>query len=234
MIPLLNLADAADTARINALIARLRLDPAGLALGTGGRAEKLKVVNTLLADVAARGDAALVEAAQKFDDPAFELSKLKVTTDEMAAAHSRIAPELKAAIDRSIAQVREYQSHVLPSDPTPLNRGGLELKLRFTPLDSVGVYFPGGKASYPSSLIMLAVPAMVAGVKRVVVCTPPSKFGGTDVVLATAHAVGIKEMYRMGVAHPPWQPWRSAQRRCRPSIRSSGRAMIMCSSPSGP
>ena len=72
--------------------------------------------------------------------------------------------------------------------------------LKFSPLDSAGVYFPGGKASYPSSLIMLAVPAQVAGVKRIVVCTPPTKFGKSDVVLAAAHEAGISEMYRVGGA----------------------------------
>jgi histidinol dehydrogenase len=72
--------------------------------------------------------------------------------------------------------------------------------MKWTPLDSVGVYFPGGKAAYPSSLIMLAVPAQTAGVKRIVVCTPGSKFGKSDVVLAAAHEIGIEEMYRVGGA----------------------------------
>ncbi|MDB5326901.1 MAG: Histidinol dehydrogenase, partial [Phycisphaerales bacterium] len=199
MIPVYQIARPDDAAKIDTLVARLRLDPAGLALGSGPRAEKLKVVHATLADVAARGDAAIVESARKFDDPEFTAARLRVAPDEMAAAHGRIEPAVRDALQRAIDQVREYQSHVMPSDPHPLQRGGLGLKLRFTPLDSVGIYFPGGKASYPSSLIMLAVPAMVAGVKRVVVCSPSGKFGG-DLVLAAAHAVGVTEMYRMGGA----------------------------------
>lgn len=199
MIPVYQMNLPQDSARIDALVARLRLDPAGLALGSGPRGEKVRIVNATLADVAARGDAAIIDSARQFDDPDFSADRLRVTPDEMAAAHGRIEPALRDALRRSIDQVREYQSHVMPTDPHPLRRGGLELKLRFTPLDSVGVYFPGGRASYPSSLIMLAVPAMVAGVKRVVVCSPSGKFGG-DIVLAAAHAVGVTEMYRMGGA----------------------------------
>ena len=199
MIPVYRIDRPQEAAAINALVARLRLDPAALALGTGARGEKLKIVHKTLADVATRGDAAIVDSNRQFDDPDFTDARLRVSADEMAAAHARISADLRDALQRSIDQVRAYQSHVMPSDPQALQRGGLELRLRFTPLDSVGVYFPGGRASYPSSLIMLAVPAMVAGVKRVVVCSPSGKFGG-DIVLAAAHAVGVTEMYRMGGA----------------------------------
>ena len=79
-----------------------------------------------------------------------------------------------------------------------LKRDGAELGIRFVPLDSAGCYFPGGKAAYPSSLIMLSVPAQVAGVKRVVVCTPPSRFGKSDLVLAACHELGLSDVYRAG------------------------------------
>src|SRR5207245_8213182 len=105
-----------------------------------------------------------------------------------------------AAIRRSIAQVREYQTHILPEPVEPLHRPGVELGLRFTPLDSVGLLVPGGKASYPSSLIMLAVPAQVAGVKRIVVCAPPSKYGWSDVVLAACQELMLEHVYRAGGA----------------------------------
>jgi histidinol dehydrogenase len=196
MIPVYRLS--ADRSTIDAVVARLRLDPRDLALARGHRAEMMKTVSDILGQVAERGDDALVEIARKFDDPDFTLAQLRVTTDEMAAAAGRIDPELRSALKRSIAQVREYQSHVMPTAPKPLKRGGLEMGLKFSPLDSAGVYFPGGKAAYPSSLIMLAVPALVAGVKRVAVATPGSRFGRSDVVLAAAHEVGITEMYRVG------------------------------------
>jgi histidinol dehydrogenase len=106
-----------------------------------------------------------------------------------------------SAIARSIAQVREYQAHIMPQEPASLRRPGVELGLRLVPLDSAGLYFPGGKASYPSSLIMLAVPAQVAGVKRLIACTTPSRFGRSDLVLAAAHELGITELFRCnGVA----------------------------------
>jgi histidinol dehydrogenase len=88
----------------------------------------------------------------------------------------------------------------MPKDPPPLRRPGVELGLRFTPLESAGLYFPGGKAAYPSSLIMLAVPAQVAGVSRIVVCTPPSKYGRSDLVLAACHELKLTDVYRAGGA----------------------------------
>ena len=198
MIPVLRLGDPADAARVRSQIARLRLGAADLALGVGTRGEKAEIVRGMLADVATHGDAAVVDSVRRFDDPEFDASRLRVRPEEMAAAHERIDPALRKALRRAIDQVREYQSHVMPSEPHALLRGGLSLRLRFTPLDSVGIYFPGGRAAYPSTLVMLAVPAKVAGVKRVVACTPPGRFGNSDVVLAAAHAIGIDEMYRMG------------------------------------
>lgn len=198
MIPILHLSKSADADRVAAIVRRLRLDPKDMALSRGERAAMTQSVQAILHDVAERGDAAVIDVARKFDDPDFTLDQLRVTPDEMRAAAERIDPALRDALRRSIAQVREYQSHVLPKGTPSLKRGGLEMGMKWMPLDSVGVYFPGGKAAYPSSLIMLAVPAMVAGVKRVVVCTPGSRFGKSDVVLATAHEVGVTEMYRVG------------------------------------
>ena len=191
----------ADRARVEQILGQLRLDPAKLALARGELAGIAESVAAILRDVAERGDEAIVEYSRKFDDPQFSAEQIRVSPDEMREAHGRVAPELQAAIRRSIAQVREYQQHMLPADPTPLRRPGVELGLRFTPLDSAGLYFPGGKAAYPSSLIMLGVPAQVAGVRKLVCCTAPSRFGRSDLVLATAHELGITQMYRgAGVA----------------------------------
>ncbi|HEX8913826.1 MAG TPA: histidinol dehydrogenase [Humisphaera sp.] len=197
MIPTLRLADAADRARAQSLLDRLRLKPADVVLG---QQQDVAAVTAILADVAARGDDAIVDSARKFDDPNFSADQIKVRPDEMAAAHARIGADQLSALRRSIAQVREYQQHILPTDPSPLRRPGVELGLRYTPLDSAGCYFPGGKAAYPSSLIMLSVPAQVAGVKRVVVCTPPSKFGKSDLVLAACHELKLTDVYRAGGA----------------------------------
>src|SRR5205823_8426364 len=95
-----------------------------------------------------------------------------------------------------------YQSHIMPTVPPTLSRdgGAVELGLRFTPLDSVGLHVPGGKAAYPSSLIMLAVPAQIAGVKRIVACTPPSKYGRSDLMTATYLELGLTDVFRAGGA----------------------------------
>ena len=200
MLPVLHLDHPADAAEVDRLLARLRLDPAELALARGARADAVAAVTRIMGRVADEGDDALVAIAREFDDPAFTADRLRVTPEETADAAGRIDGALRDALRRSIDQVRQYQSHVRPADPPMLVRGGLELGLRFTPLDSAGVYFPGGRASYPSSLIMLAVPAQVAGVGRIVACTPAGRFGQSDAVLAAAHALGITELYRIGGA----------------------------------
>jgi histidinol dehydrogenase len=200
MIPILHLSNEIDGGRVEAMLKALSLDPVEVALNEGGRAEQVGVVQRILGDVARRGDEAVAELSRKFDDPNFTVEQIRVTQDEMADAARRVPADQMAAIRRSIAQVREYQTHILPKDVQTLHRDGVELGLRFTPLDSVGLLVPGGKASYPSSLIMLAVPAQVAGVKRIVACSPPSKYGRSDLMLATYHELGLTDVFRAGGA----------------------------------
>jgi histidinol dehydrogenase len=200
MIPILNLKVASERSGVESLLLALALDPVALALGTGERAKQVASVQKILEDVAKRGDEALVASCREFDDPDFSAGQIRVTAQEMAEAAGRVPADQVAAIRRSIAQVREYQTHVMPKAPPPLMRPGGELGLRFTPLESAGLYFPGGKAAYPSSLIMLAVPAQVAGVRRIVVCSPPSKFGRSDLVLAACQELKLTEVFRAGGA----------------------------------
>jgi histidinol dehydrogenase len=200
MIPILKLSVPADRAKADALLDELRLNAKEVAVAQGPRARAVAVVEKILADVAARGDDAIVESSRQFDDPGFSADQIRVTPQEMKSAIGRVEPDVMAALRRSIAQVREYQTHVMPTAPIVLKRPGVELGMRFTPLDSAGLYFPGGKASYPSSLIMLAVPAQVAGVKKIVVCTPPSKYGRSDVVLAACAELKLEHVYRAGGA----------------------------------
>lgn len=198
MIPVFRLDREDEREQVEAILRRLRLDAAQMALQRGERAKMAADVQAVLADIAQRGDEAIVAAARQFDDPDFTADQLRVTPDEMQAAVQRVPPDLLAALRRSIAQVREYQSHILPSPIQPLTRTGVELGMRYTPLASAGLYFPGGKASYPSSLIMLAVPAQVAGVEKIVVCTPPSRFGRSDLVLAACAELQLEHVYRAG------------------------------------
>jgi histidinol dehydrogenase len=200
MIPILDLSRHSDRDHVEKLWQELRLNPRRLALAEGRYAHDIAAVNRIIADVAELGDEAVVENARRFDFPEFTADMIRVKSQEMAEATARVPSELMDALRRSIAQVREYQEHIFPKDVAPLKRGGVELGLRFTPLDSVGLYFPGGKAAYPSSLIMLAVPAQVAGVKRIVVCTPPSKYGRSDLVLAACHELKLTHVCRAGGA----------------------------------
>jgi histidinol dehydrogenase len=200
MIPIFHVDVQSERDQIERLLDALRLNPREVAVAQGPRAKDVAAVDKILADVADRGDDAVVESSRRFDDPNFTAEQIRVTPEEMKSAAGRIVPEVMAALRRSIAQVREYQSHIMPQPPATLTRPGVELGLRFTPLDSAGLYFPGGKASYPSSLIMLAVPAQVAGVKQIVVCTPPSKYGRSDVVLAACHELKLEHVYRAGGA----------------------------------
>ena len=200
MIPILHLPNESDRARVESMLNALRLDPVDVALNEGLRAQHAATVQQILGDVAKRGDEAIVDLSRKFDDPAFNAEQIRVTRQEMRDAIARVPAEQLAAIRRSIAQVWEYQTHIMPKDTPTLHRPGVELGLRFTPLDSVGLLVPGGKASYPSSLIMLAVPAQVAGVKRIVACSPPSKYGRSDLMLATYHELGLTDVFRAGGA----------------------------------
>jgi histidinol dehydrogenase len=199
-ISILQLSNSADRERIETLLRQLRLDPVDLALERGRLAEDSAAVKAILKDVAERGDAAIVDSARRFDDPHFTADQLLVTPAEMKEAAARIPENQLAALRRSIAQVREYQTHILPKDVETLRRPGVELGMRFTPLDSAGLYFPGGKAAYPSSLIMLAVPAQVASVEKIAVCTPPSRYGRSDLVLAACHELKLQHVFRAGGA----------------------------------
>ena len=200
MIPIIGLEDPSGRARVDAMLRRLRLDPVALATGAGEYREEIESVQQVIADVARRGDAALVDISVKFDDPAFTADRIRVTPDEMKQAAARVPPGQLDALRHSIRQVREYQTHIRPKPPAPLRREGVELGFRFTPLDSVGLYMPAGKAAYPSTLVMLAVPAEVAGVGRIVVCFPPSKYGKNDLILAAAQELGLTHIYRAGGA----------------------------------
>src|SRR4051794_11501488 len=133
MIPTLRLGDAAGRARVESLLQKLRLDPRQLAFGA---AEDSTSVQKMLQDVAERGDEAIVEIARRFDDPGFSVEQLRVKPQEMRDAIERVPARQLAAIRRSIAQVRDYQQHVMPAPPASLRRPGIELGLRFTPLDS--------------------------------------------------------------------------------------------------
>jgi histidinol dehydrogenase len=156
-------------------------------------------VAEILADVAARGDEAVRHWTWKLDGVDLAASTWELPRAEWEAAVDRLDIELREALETSVARVREY--HKRQRDPgfTVLEEDGSILGMRVTPLDRVGLYVPGGKAAYPSSVIMNAVPATVAGVGEIIAVTPPA--GITDAVLAACALAGVTRLYQIGGAH---------------------------------
>src|ERR1700733_11629383 len=151
-------------------------------------------VRAIVAEVRARGDAALVDYARRFDK--VELTALRLTQGEIADAEAECAPEILDALDVAAKRIETYHRRQLPKDESFADETGATLGWRWTPLDSVGLYVPGGTASYPSSVLMNAIPARVAGVARIAMVTP----GINAPVLAAARRAGISEIYRIGGA----------------------------------
>ncbi|MCL2701764.1 MAG: histidinol dehydrogenase [Phycisphaerae bacterium] len=176
---------------------------------TGGGESGLDVaaaVREILADIAARGDDAVVAHERRLDQvgESFTAADIRVPAARIRQAHGDVAkddPDFLALMRRVAANIREYQQAILQSDPPPLRRGGRTLGVRYTPVSAVGVYVPGGRALYPSTVLMTVVPAQVAGVERIAMASPPTTAGDIHpMVLAIAHELGVDEVYRVGGA----------------------------------
>jgi len=155
-----------------------------------------------LDDLRQRGDGAVVDYLRRHTRADYSAQAIRVEPDTIAAAGAALDPAVAAALRRAADNVRAYQTHVMPVDPPPLHRHGAELGLRHTPVPSAGLSVPGGAGAYPSTLLMLAVPAQVAGVPRLAVATPP-RAAGAEVeidatVLGLCHLLGIDTVYRIG------------------------------------
>ncbi len=159
------------------------------------------IVADIIARVASRGDDALIEYEKQLDRVTLTSQALRVPGDKIASVHRQAQPEFLSLMRRAIKNIREYQQHIKISAPAPLRRGGRSLGVRYTPIERVGLYVPGGKALYPSTVLMTAVPAQVAGVKEIVMVSPPNTDGDINpMVLALAGELGITEVYRLGGA----------------------------------
>ncbi len=155
-------------------------------------------VAEIIAAVRARGDAALRDYTTRFDR--HTPTTLRITTAEIDAATAGIAPELAAALDLAAERIERFHRAQLPSDLELPDPAGLTLGMRWNALDAVGLYVPGGKASYPSSVLMNALPAKVAGVQRIAMCVPTPDGELAPLVLAAARRAGVTEVYRVGGA----------------------------------
>ena len=157
-------------------------------------------VRGLIADVRKRGDAALVELTNKFDRASITAADLKVTAAEIENALTRVTAEQKAAIEIAATRIESYHRRQLPKDDSFQDDTGAILGWRWTAVDSAGLYVPGGTASYPSSVLMNAIPARVAGVGRIVMVTPAGGGHINPLVLAAARRAGVSDIFRIGGA----------------------------------
>ncbi|HEY0755583.1 MAG TPA: histidinol dehydrogenase [Ktedonobacteraceae bacterium] len=160
----------------------------------------IEYVRPLIKEVRERGDEALIEMTAKFDRVQLDPTKLRVTREEIEEAHALLAPVVRHALDQAIANVRAFHTKQMPleqwfTEVAP----GVVAGEQVTPITSVGLYVPRGKGSFPSVLYMLATPASIAGVPRIVVCTPPTPDGKVDAAsLVAADLCGVHEIYRVG------------------------------------
>jgi histidinol dehydrogenase len=186
----LDAADADFEARFSALISAKRETPADVD----------EAVRAIIADVRARGDAALIEHTRRLDKHELMAAHLRVSPDEIGAALESAPPTVLAALELARDRIEDYHRRQRPADESYIDALGVELGWRWTAIEAVGLYVPGGTASYPSSVLMNAVPAKVAGVTRVVMVVPSPAGELNPLVLAAASLVGVDEIYRVGGA----------------------------------
>ena len=158
-------------------------------------------VARILADVKTRGDAALADYSQRFDD--YELaadSDWMISAQACRAAYDALNAELRDALELAAERIRAYHADQLPKDRDFTDNAGVRQGAIWRAVDAAGLYVPGGRAAYPSSLLMNAIPAKVAGVERLVVVTPTPQGNINPLVLAAAHIAGVDEIWRVGGA----------------------------------
>ncbi len=156
-------------------------------------------VAEMIADVRSRGDEALLEMAERFDGVALEA--VEIPRDAWQASVEQLDPDVRAALERAAANIRAFHEAQIPADVELEVEPGVKLGRRFVPLAAVGVYAPGGRAAYPSSVLMGVVPAVAAGVEEIVVCSPPGPDGRPSrEVMAAAEIAGATRLFAVGGA----------------------------------
>ena len=158
------------------------------------------VVRGIIDDVRARGDAALAHYSKKFEGIDFAVTPMRVTEAEIDAAVAAVPAEVLGALKVAATRIESHHRRQMPKDDIYEDDLGVGLGSRWTAIEAVGLYVPGGTASYPSSVLMNAVPAKVAGVDRVVIAVPTKDGAVNPAVLAAARMAGVEEIYRIGGA----------------------------------
>ena len=183
-----------EQSRANILADLLKRDPNNYSAYEG-------TVQEIVDDVRARGDEALFEYTKKFDGAELSADNIRVTQAEIQEALSQVDSNLLAVMKKSMKNIREYHEKQKQYSWFDSKPNGTILGQKVTALSSVGVYVPGGKAAYPSSVLMNIIPAEVAGVQKIVMVTPPGKDGRVNpVTLIAAHLAGATEVYKVGGA----------------------------------
>jgi len=157
-------------------------------------------VAAILADVRARGDAAVIELTEKFDRQTLSPQTLRISDADIDAAEAACDAETKAALALAAERIADFHARQKPEDNMFTDAVGVELGHRWSPVDAAGLYVPGGLANYPSSVLMNAIPARVAGVARVVMVVPTPDGAINPLVLVAAKLAGVDEIYRIGGA----------------------------------
>ena len=210
-LPIIRTVESDAKARLQAL--RDRLSPDGDMVSEAGRERTIatfgeplspsQAVARICDDVRRDGLPAVLDYTEKLDGRRLDGRTIRVSADELDAAHESVEPGFLETVRRIRANIEQFQRACLPDD-VRVDRAGdgqVSLRQRYVPMDRVGLCVPGGAAAYPSTVLMTAVPAMTAGVPQVVVVCPPTDFGGYNAhLLATCRELGIEEVYRVGGA----------------------------------
>jgi histidinol dehydrogenase len=159
-----------------------------------------RAVADIIAGVRARGDEAVIDYTTRFDRHMLTPDGLHISAAEIDAAVASIPAELAAALDLAATRIEAFHRAQLPQDLRMTDAAGVTMGMRWTALDAVGLYVPGGKAAYPSSVLMNAIPARAAGVERIAMCVPTPDGLLNPLVLAAARRAGVTEIYRIGGA----------------------------------
>lgn len=154
----------------------------------------------IIADVRARGDAAVIDLTARFDRLALTPGTLAFSAEEIAAECAKVTPEDRAALELAADRIRAYHERQMPQDARWTDAAGASLGWRWSPVSAAGLYVPGGLASYPSSVLMNAIPAKVAGVERLVIACPTPGGAVNPLVLLAAQIAGVDVVYRIGGA----------------------------------
>src|SRR6056297_1067655 len=157
-------------------------------------------VAAIIDDIRARGDAALIEMTAKFDRVALSPRTLRFSASEIDALVAEVPQAERAALDLAAERIRAYHERQMPQDASWTEESGATLGWRWTPVGAAGLYVPGGLASYPSSVLMNAIPAKVAGVERLAITVPTPDGRANPLVLLAARLAGVDEIYRVGGA----------------------------------